>query len=416
MDIISIIGPNQLKGSVKISGAKNAVLPLMTACIIHPGNYKINNVPMLKDTLTMCKLLEMVGAKVKIINDSVLIDTKNCNSPLAPYELVKTMRASFYVLGPFMARFGEAQVSLPGGCAWGPRPVDFHIKALEKMGAQINLDGGYINAKGKLKGADITFAKSSVGATGNVLMAAIKAKGTTRIFNSAKEPEIDCLIEFLNLMGGNIIRDKNEDIIIKGVLDLKDNIEIDVIPDRIEAGTFMIAAAITKGNITLTNVNPNHLEIVIDKLRACGCVIEISNNTLNIKMFKKPISNDMVTDIYPGFPTDLQAQWMALMCLAKGVSKVIDNIYIDRFTHVAELIRLGAKIELEKNIAKVSGVDYLSAAEVMSTDIRASASLVLSGLIAKGNTKISRVYHIDRGYERIEEKFKKLNADINRLK
>ena len=416
MDKISINGPNILKGTVRISGAKNAVLPLMTACIIHPGKYKINNVPMLKDTLTMCKLLEMVGAKVKIKNDSVLINTKNCNSPLAPYELVKTMRASFYVLGPFMARFNEAQVSLPGGCAWGPRPVDFHIKALEKMGAKINLDGGYINAKGKLKGADIIFPKSSVGATGNILMAAIKAEGTTRIFNSAREPEIDCLIYFLNMMGGDIKRDKNEDIIINGVLNLKDNIEIDVIPDRIEAGTFMIGAAMSFGNITLTNVNPTHLEIVIDKLRDCGCIIEVSNNTLNIKMLKQPTSNNMVTDIYPGFPTDLQAQWMALMCVSKGVAHITDNIYIDRFTHVAELIRLGAKIELEKNIAKVTGVNSLSAAEVMSTDIRASASLVLSGLIAKGNTKISRVYHIDRGYEKIEEKFKKLNANINRLK
>jgi len=217
-------------------------------------------------------------------------------------------------------------------------------------------------------------------------------------------------------MGGDIKRDKNEDIIINGVSNLKDNIEIDVIPDRIEAGTFMIGAAMSFGNITLTNVNPTHLEIVIDKLRDCGCIIEVSNNTLNIKMLKQPTSNNMVTDIYPGFPTDLQAQWMALMCVSKGVAHITDNIYIDRFTHVAELIRLGAKIELEKNIAKVTGVNSLSAAEVMSTDIRASASLVLSGLIAKGNTKISRVYHIDRGYEKIEEKFKKLNANINRLK
>ena len=416
MDIISINGPNRLKGTVKISGAKNAVLPLMTACIIHPGKYKINNVPMLKDTLTMCKLLEMVGAKIKIKNDSVLIDTKNCNSPLAPYELVKTMRASFYVLGPFMARFNEAQVSLPGGCAWGPRPVDFHIKALEKMGAKINLDGGYINAKGKLKGTDITFAKSSVGATGNILMAAINAEGTTRIFNSANEPEIDCLIDFLNMMGGDIKRDENKNIIIKGVTSLNDDVEIDVIPDRIEAGTFMIGAAMSLGDITLTKVNPSHLEIVIEKLRDCGCIIETSRNTLNLKMLKKPISNDIITDIYPGFPTDLQAQWMALMCISEGVANITDNIYIDRFTHVAELLRLGAKIELKKNTAKVTGINSLSAAEVMSTDIRASASLVLSGLIAKGTTKISRVYHIDRGYEKIEEKFKKLNANINRLK
>jgi len=416
MDKFLIKGPNTLNGTVKIGGAKNAVLPLMTACIIHPGEYILNNVPILRDTMTMAKLLEMVGAKVEINGNSFLIDTKNCNTPYAPYELVSTMRASFYVLGPFMSRFKEAQVSLPGGCAWGPRPVDFHIKALEKMGAKIDLDGGYINAKGKLSGTDIIFDKSSVGATGNVMMAAINASGITKIENSAKEPEIDCLMEFLNLMGGNIKRDKMGNIIIEGCNNLKDKIEFDVIPDRIEAGTFMIATAMCKGKVELLNVNPDHLSIVTDKLIQCGAIIDIKENSLVIEMKNRPKPIDMSTLIYPGFPTDLQAQWMALMTVADGSSKVIDNIYTDRFTHVAELERLGAKIDLDNNLATITGVNQLYGAQVMSTDIRASASLVIAALSSMGDTEISRIYHIDRGYENIEQKFKQLNSNIVRIK
>ena len=416
MDKFLIKGPNTLNGTVKIGGAKNAVLPLMTACIIHPGEYILNNVPILRDTMTMAKLLEMVGAKVEINGNSFLIDTKNCNTPYAPYELVSTMRASFYVLGPFMSRFKEAQVSLPGGCAWGPRPVDFHIKALEKMGAKINLDGGYINAKGELSGTDIIFDKSSVGATGNVMMAAINASGITKIENSAKEPEIDCLMEFLNLMGGNIKRDKMGNIIIKGSNKLRDKIEFDVIPDRIEAGTFMIATAMCKGKVELLNVNPNHLSIVTDKLIQCGANIDIKEDSLVIEMKNRPKPIDMSTLIYPGFPTDLQAQWMALMTVADGSSKVIDNIYTDRFTHVAELERLGAKIDLDNNLATITGVNQLYGAQVMSTDIRASASLVIAALSSIGETEISRIYHIDRGYENIEQKFKELSSSINRIK
>ena len=271
MDKIFINGPNKLNGEIKISGAKNAVLPLMTACIIEPGEYILNNVPMLRDTLTMCKLLEMIGAKIEKSNNSLLIDTQNCNTPFAPYELVKTMRASFYVLGPFMSRFNEAQVSLPGGCAWGPRPVDFHIKALEKMGAKIELSDGYIKAKGKLKGTNIMFNKSSVGATGNVMMAAVKANGITKIENSAREPEIDCLMDFLNLMGADIYRNKDSDIIIKGVKKLNSRVEIDVIPDRIEAGTFMIAAAMCKGNLKLKKLT----DYVID-LTNFLCIRDVS--------------------------------------------------------------------------------------------------------------------------------------------
>ena len=414
MDKFLIKGPNTLNGTVKIGGAKNAVLPLMTACIIHPGKYILNNVPILRDTMTMAKLLEMVGAKVEINGNSFLINTKNCNTPYAPYELVSTMRASFYVLGPFMSRFKEAQVSLPGGCAWGPRPVDFHIKALEKMGAKINLNGGYINAKGKLSGTDIIFDKSSVGATGNIMMAAVNAKGVTKIENSALEPEIDCLMEFLNIMGANIKRDSYNNIIIKGASKFKDNFEFDVIPDRIEAGTFMIATAMCKGKVQLDNVNPNHLSIVIDKLTQSGSNI-ISKNSITIESNNRPEPVDIDTLIYPGYPTDLQAQWMALMTIANGSSKIIDNIYTDRFTHIAELERLGANITLNSNIATINGVKSLKGAQVMSTDIRASASLVIAGLFADNETNISRIYHIDRGYENIESKFSKLGANISRL-
>ena len=416
MDKFIINSTKSLNGEVKIGGAKNAVLPLMTACIINPGIYVLNNVPLLRDTLTMAKLLEMVGAKVKINKNTFTIDTKNCNTPYAPYELVKTMRASFYVLGPFMSRFDKAQVSLPGGCAWGPRPVDFHIKALEKMGAKIELSGGYINASGKLKGADIIFDKSSVGAIGNVMMAAVKAEGVTKIQNSAKEPEIDCLMDFLNLMGADIKRDHDGAIIIKGVKSLKDNITFDVIPDRIEAGTFMIAVAMCSGKVKLINVDPNHLGIVTNKLIESGANINIEKNTLTIQMNKRAKSIDMSTAIYPGFPTDLQAQWMALMTTANGSCTVTDTIYTDRFTHIAELERLGAKIHLDSNVAHINGVDVLYGAPVMSTDIRASASLVIAGLASESNTEISRIYHIDRGYESIEKKFTSIGGNIKRDK
>ena len=405
-----------LSGTVYISGAKNAVLPLMTACIINPGEYTLNNVPILKDTLTMAKLLEMVGASVEINKNTFTINTKNCNTPFAPYDLVKTMRASFYVLGPFMSRFNKAQVSLPGGCAWGPRPVDFHLKALEKMGAKIELSGGYIKASGKLQGTDIIFDKSSVGATGNVMMAAVRAEGITKIHNGAKEPEIDCLMDFLNLMGANIYRDENEGIVINGVDQLNDKIEFDVIPDRIEAGTFMIAAAMCKGEVKLENIIPNHLSIVTDKLIEAGALIDISENSLLIKMNKRPKSVDMSTAIFPGFPTDLQAQWMALMTIADSSCTVTDTIYTDRFTHIAELERLGANIHLDNNVAHITGVDHLHGAQVMSTDIRASASLVVAALSSVGESEISRIYHIDRGYENIAQKFQSIGGNIERVK
>ena len=414
MDKFIINSTKSLNGEVSIGGAKNAVLPLMTACIINPGIYTLNNVPILRDTLTMAKLLEMVGAKVDIDKNTFVINTQNCNTPYAPYNLVKTMRASFYVLGPFMSRFNKAQVSLPGGCAWGPRPVDFHIKALEKMGAEIELSGGYINASGQLNGADIIFDKSSVGATGNVIMAAVKAKGITRILNAAMEPEIDCLIDFLNLMGSDIHRKQDGSVVIKGVDSLKNKVKFDVIPDRIEAGTFMIAVAMCGGDITLKDIEPNHLSIVTNKLIDSGANIDIDKNQLRVRMDRRPKSIDMSTAIYPGFPTDLQAQWMALMTIAEGSCTVTDTIYTDRFTHIAELERLGAKVHLDNNVAHITGVNRLYGAQVMSTDIRASACLVIAGLASKEETEISRIYHIDRGYEEIEKKFTVIGGQIKR--
>ena len=414
MDKFIINSTKSLNGEVSIGGAKNAVLPLMTACIISPGEYTLNNVPILRDTLTMAKLLEMVGAKVSIDKNTFIINTENCNTPYAPYDLVKTMRASFYVLGPFMSRFSKAQVSLPGGCAWGPRPVDFHIKALEKMGAEIELSGGYINASGQLKGADIIFDKSSVGATGNVIMAAVKAKGVTKILNAAMEPEIDCLIDFLNLMGADIHREQDGSVVINGVDNLKNKVEFDVIPDRIEAGTFMIAVAMCGGDVILKDVEPKHLSIVTNKLIDAGADIDIEPKQLRVRMDKRPKSIDMSTAIYPGFPTDLQAQWMALMTIAEGSCTVTDTIYTDRFTHIAELERLGAKIHLDNNVAHITGVKKLYGAQVMSTDIRASASLVIAGLASNAETEISRIYHIDRGYEEIEKKFSLINGQIKR--
>ena len=414
MDKFIINSTKSLNGEVSIGGAKNAVLPLMTACIINPGIYTLNNVPILRDTLTMAKLLEMVGAKVDIDKNTFVINTQNCNTPYAPYNLVKTMRASFYVLGPFMSRFNKAQVSLPGGCAWGPRPVDFHIKALEKMGAEIELSGGYINASGQLNGADIIFDKSSVGATGNVIMAAVKAKGITRILNAAMEPEIDCLIDFLNLMGSDIHRKQDGSVVIKGIDSLKNKVKFDVIPDRIEAGTFMIAVAMCGGDITLKDIEPNHLSIVTNKLIDSGANIDIDKNQLRVRMDRRPKSIDMSTAIYPGFPTDLQAQWMALMTIAEGSCTVTDTIYTDRFTHIAELKRLGAKVHLDNNVAHITGVNRLYGAQVMSTDIRASACLVIAGLASKEETEISRIYHIDRGYEEIEKKFTVIGGQIKR--
>ncbi|MAV70748.1 MAG: UDP-N-acetylglucosamine 1-carboxyvinyltransferase [Candidatus Marinimicrobia bacterium] len=414
MDKIIIEGSQKLSGNVKISGAKNAVLPIMAASILGNGNSVITRVPDLRDTRTMIRLLEIIGAKCTFSNGKLIINGSNVDNPEAPYELVKTMRASFYVMGPLLAKFGEVRVSLPGGCAWGPRPVDFHLKGFEKLGAEIILESGYIIAKAKrLKGSEISFDFPSVGATGNILMAAVLAEGKTIIRNAAKEPEIVQLCEFLNLMGANIIGVGSSNIVVEGVETLS-SADIDIIPDRIEAGTFLIAGALL-GEITLDGINSNHLLSVILKLRDAGCELINQNDSITIKPAKSINPVDISTAVFPGFPTDLQAQWVGLMTLAKGSSIITDNVYKDRFSHIPELNRLGAKIKVDQNSAWVKGVNILKGAQVMSTDIRASAALIIGGLVAHGITEVQRVYHIDRGYERIEEKFSLLGAKINRV-
>ena len=412
MDKIIIQGQNSLSGSVNISGAKNAVLPIMTAALMAEGESVISRVPDLRDTRTMIKLMEIVGAKCSMEGNCLKIDAGSVNNPEAPYDLVKTMRASFYVLGPLLARFGTVKVSLPGGCAWGPRPVDFHLKGLEKLGAKVTLRSGYILAEAKkLKGANINFEFPSVGATGNIVMAAATADGITTIENAAREPEIVQLCDYLNKMGASISGIGTSKIVVEGVESLYPA-NIDVIPDRIEAGTFLMAGALM-GKITLNEVNPEHLDAVLQKLIELGALVETTSNSVTIEPGGlKPV--DMKTAVYPGFATDLQAQWVALMSLADGSSMVTDTVYHDRFSHVPELNRFGANIKVDKNTAFIRGVKELVGAPVMSTDIRASAALIIAALAAKGQTEVSRVYHIDRGYERIEEKFRKLGAEISR--
>jgi UDP-N-acetylglucosamine 1-carboxyvinyltransferase len=414
MDKFIVNGGNQISGKVDISGAKNAVLPLMTAALLVDGKTTINSVPNLRDTRTMMRLLEIIGAEVSFKANSMSINASKISNLEAPYDLVKTMRASFYVLGPLLARFGEVRVSLPGGCAWGPRPVDFHLKGLEKLGAKISLESGYILAKAKhLYGNKICFDFPSVGATGNILMASVLAKGETCIENAAKEPEIVQLCEVLNDMGASISGIGSDKLIINGVDNLN-SIDIDVIPDRIEAGTYLIAGAVM-GDITLNNCSPKHLENFIDKLKLAGANISSTENSISINKIDSINPVDVTTEVYPGFPTDLQAQWMVLMSVANGRSSVIDTVYHDRFTHIPELNRLGADIRLNENKAEINGVKKLIGAQVMSTDIRASAALILGAIIAKGRTEISRVYHIDRGYDSIEKKFKSLGVDIVRI-
>jgi UDP-N-acetylglucosamine 1-carboxyvinyltransferase len=413
MDKILIEGQKPLSGSVKISGAKNAVLPIMTAALMAKGKSVITRVPDLRDTKTMIRLMEIVGAKCTFDSGRLEIDGSTVNNPEAPYDLVKTMRASFYVLGPLLARFGTVKVSLPGGCAWGPRPVDFHLKGLEKLGAKITLESGYILAEAKrLKGTEISFEFPSVGATGNIAMAAVTAEGTTIINNAACEPEIVQLCEYLNDMGANINGIGTMRLVIDGV-DSLHSADVDIIPDRIEAGTFLTAGALL-GEITLEDIIPQHLDSVLLKLKEAGCGILTTTNSVTISPADSIQPVDMTTAVYPGFPTDLQAQWVALMSLAKGSSMITDTVYHDRFSHVPELNRFGANIKLENNTAFVPGVNELIGAPVMSTDIRASASLIVAGLAAKGTTEVSRIYHIDRGYEQIEEKFRSLGANIQR--
>jgi UDP-N-acetylglucosamine 1-carboxyvinyltransferase len=416
LDKFIIKGGNRLNGEINVSGAKNASLALMPAAILASGETILHNTPGLKDVVTMEQLLSNLGAECYLSGETLKINTAGVNNCTAPYELVKKMRASVYVLGPLLARFGKAKVSLPGGCAWGPRPINLHLEGLKKMGAEIDLEEGYIIAKSqRLHGARINFDVSSVGATGNLLMAAVLAKGTTVINNAAVEPEIVNLTELLIKMGARIEGINTSALIIEGVDELKST-EIQTIPDRIEAGTLLIAAAMTNGNIKLKNINEKFLKTVLLKLEDSGCIINRNNNSIELKApGDRIIPTNVSTSIFPGFPTDMQAQWTAYAALADGVSKITDTIYSDRFKHIPELVRLGAEIYLQENVATVKGVKRLKGAKVMSTDLRASACLVLAGLASEGTTEVLRVYHLDRGYYKIEEKLGSLGAQIQRV-
>jgi len=415
MDKFVLHGGKVLQGTVSASGAKNATLALMPAALLASGIYRFTNTPDLRDVATMSHLLRSMGMEIELANHVLTLDTRGVNKQEAPYEHVKKMRASIYVLGPLIARYGRAKVSLPGGCAWGPRPVNLHIEGIRKLGAEVELDQGYIVARAhRLSGARIHFDVSSVGATGNILMAAVLAKGTTLIENAAMEPEITALAHFLRGMGAKIDGVGTSRLEIEGVGELH-AADANTIPDRVEAGTFLVAAAITGGKVTVDNVCPEHLAAVTAKLEDAGCAVTAGPASITLKAPESLRAVDASATIYPGFPTDMQAQWTALMSIASGASVITDTIYLDRFKHVPELVRLGADIELRDNAAVVRGVGRLTGAKVMSTDLRASASLILAGLVAQGTTEVLRVYHIDRGYEALEKKLRALGADIERV-
>ncbi len=416
MDKFIVQGGNRLIGKVKIAGAKNGSLALIPATLLASGTYHLTNTPNLRDVWTMSRLMTNLGAFCELNNNDLFVDTTNITNFEAPYEQVKKMRASFYVLGPLTARYGIAKVSLPGGCAWGPRPVDLHLKGLEKLGAEITLESGYVVSRAeKLIGNRFHFDISSVGATGNVLMAAVLAKGTTLLTNCAIEPEITALARFLVKMGARIDGIGTAQLEIEGIDELKP-INEETIPDRIEAATYLIAAAMTKGKIEITNVNPYHLTSVITKLEESGAEIDVNADIITLQMNDNPIPTDIITDIYPGIPTDIQAQWTAYMLMADGISKVTDKIYTDRFKHVPELVRLGANIDIVDNSAIIKGGSKLKGATVMSSDLRGSASLILASLVADGSSDVLRIYHLDRGYEELEKKLNALGANIKRVK
>ena len=415
MDKFIIHGGKKLNGTVTISGAKNASLALMPATLLASGKYDLLNTPDLRDVTTMSKLLQSMGVTMERNGTVLSLNTFRVNKFEAPYEHVKKMRASIYVLGPLLARYGKAKVSLPGGCAWGPRPVDLHIEGMKKLGAKVDLDRGYIIAKAKrLKGARIAFNVSSVGATGNILMAAVLAKGTTRIDNAAMEPEITNLAEMLVRMGAKIHGIGTTALEIEGVDELRPT-AVTTIPDRIEAGTMLIAGAMCGGKIRIENVDASHFAALTARLEDAGAAISIENNAMVLTSPRSISPVDVTTAVYPGFPTDMQAQWIAMMSVAKGTSSVTDTIYHDRFNHVPELIRLGADIEMKENVAVIRGVKKLKGAKVMSTDLRASAALILAALKAEGETEVLRVYHLDRGYEAIEKKLIGIGATIKRV-
>ncbi|MBU1098993.1 MAG: UDP-N-acetylglucosamine 1-carboxyvinyltransferase [Bacteroidetes bacterium] len=417
MDKFIVKGGNKLKGKVRVSGAKNSALALMPATLLNSGINRLENTPEVRDIITMMRLLSELGVESKFDDHIVSLDTSNITSQVAPYEHVKKMRASVYVLGPLLTRYGYAKVSMPGGCAWGPRPINLHLEAMKKLGAEIELDSGYIIAKSKkLHGARISFDISSVGATGNILMAAVLAKGSTHISNAAIEPEITQLSNYLVSMGARINGIGTQELEVEGVDELH-SADIINISDRIEAGTLLIAGAMTRGQIQIECNQIENLNAILAKLEDSGAKISVGNNLVGLDASNLDYTAiDVTTGIFPAFPTDMQAQWTAYMSMAKGSSTVTDTIYNDRFKHVPELNRLGANIENVGNSAIITGVERLKGAIVMSTDLRASASLVLAGLAAEGTTEILRIYHLDRGYQRIEEKLKELGADIERVK
>jgi UDP-N-acetylglucosamine 1-carboxyvinyltransferase len=417
MNKIVIEGGISLNGSVKISGSKNAALPDIASCILTGGWHRVRNLPSLKDIETIKIIMSGIGIAFQEDNNVLSVNSDNIKEYEAPYDLVKTMRASILLLGPLLARMGKARISMPGGCAIGARPVNLHLKALAAMGVEMSLDHGYIDARAKrLTGADIFFDNSTVTGTENIMMAAVKAKGQTILRNAAKEPEIVDLADMLRSMGAQIDGDGTDTIIINGVRELIPA-EHSIIPDRIEAGTFMIASTMTKGEIKIDNCVPEHLTAVIEKLRSVGAAVEIIDNTVIVRGPDKIKSVDIKTMPFPGFPTDLQAQFMALMCIASGSSIITETIFENRFIHVSELKRMGADITISGNQAHIRGRNRLLAAPVMATDLRASASLILAGLVAKdGRTEVYRIYHLDRGYESLEKKFQALGARIWREK
>jgi UDP-N-acetylglucosamine 1-carboxyvinyltransferase len=414
MDSLHIIGRKKLEGEVIISGAKNAALPCLTASLLTDHPLELKHVPMVNDIKTMGRLLREMGKSVEIDAETAVI-SGSVTSCRAPYERVKTMRASILTLGPLLARYGEAEVSLPGGCAIGARPVDLHLIALEKMGANIEIKHGYIIARAaELNGADISFEKVTVTGTENILMAATLARGTTVLRRTAREPEVGDLVDLLNAMGARISGKGSDTLVIQGVTELGGTTHT-ICPDRIEAGTYVCAAAMTQSHVLVKNCRPDHLRRFLDSLVNAGLTLVMGKDTIEVMPHDGLIARDIQTEPYPGFPTDMQAQFMALMTLARGRSMITESIFENRFMHVQELVRMGADIKIEGHHALVRGGAELSGTDVMATDLRASACLVLAALVADGETHIRRIYHLDRGYHDLEGKLRKLGAEIRRI-
>ena len=416
MEKLLIRGGNSLSGEIRCSGAKNAALPMIAATILTENEVTLKNLPFLQDITTMFELLGSMGSKITLDEEMNFQISSSLSDFEARYELVKTMRASILVLGPLLAKYGEAKIALPGGCAIGSRPVNFHLEALKQLGAEIELVNGYIEAKAKrLVGAEIRFEGITVTGTENIMMAACLAEGTTTLRNVAKEPEIEDLANFLNSMGANIQGAGTDEIIIQGVESLGGT-DFHIPSDRIEAGTYLVAGALTGGNIKINDINPEKLKIVLDKIKLTGADIKTTDNSIHLIMnIDRPRPVDIETSPFPGFPTDMQAQFSVLNALADGKSIIKENVFENRFMHILELNRMGCDISVSGNLANINGVSSISGAPVMATDLRASASLILAGLCASGETIVDRIYHIDRGYERIEEKLRYLGAEITRL-